>query len=302
MQKTTRRRKSLVKRILWGLTRLRENRGSNCQDFIIFNSSWDQLADDVCHEALTLLILSLYLQYPECFMTPQPDRSRLVSKVLSSAVGLWLRSQVESVEELHLQIEGGDRQILTGYIPKVMISAHKAVYQGLYMSQVDLTGENIRINLGQVLKGKPLKLLEVIPIQGSLCLEEADLNASLRAPLLANAVTDLVLNWWRSTPQMLSLLQEPMTLQNCQAVMEPNQVTLNLDWQSAAAPISMVLCTGLSLVAGNRLRLEQPKIFTPAQSIQLPDYAVELGTDVALQELRLEAGKITGRGRINVLP
>jgi hypothetical protein len=235
-------------------------------------------------------------------MTLQPDRSRLVSKVLSSAVGLWLRSQVESVEELHLQIEGGDRQILTCYIPKVAIVARQAVYQGLHLSQVDLAGENIRINLGQVLKGKPLKLLEVVPIQGSLGLEEADLNASLKVPLLANAVADLVLNWWRSTPQMLPLLREPMTLQNCQAVMEPNQVTLNFDWQSAAAPISMTLCTGLSLVAGNRLKLEQPRIFTPAQLIQLPDYEVELGTDVVLQELRLESGKITGRGQINVLP
>jgi LmeA-like phospholipid-binding len=235
-------------------------------------------------------------------MTLQPDRSRLISKVLSSAVRLWLRSQVESVEELHLRIEGSDRQILTGYIPNVAIAARKAVYQGLHLSQVNLTGETIRINLGQVLKGKPLKFLEVVPIQGSLCLEEADLNASFKAPLLANAIADLVLNWWRSTPQMLPLLQEPVTLQNCQAVIEPNQVTLNFDWQSAAAPISMTLCTGFSLVAGNRLRLEQPKILTPAPSIQLPDYEVELGTDVEFQELRLEAGKITGQGRINVLP
>jgi hypothetical protein len=240
-------------------------------------------------------------------MSQQPARRRLVSKLLSAAVRLWLRSQVESVEELEFQIEGDDRQILTGYIPKVSIAARQAVYQGLHLSQVTLTGETIRINLGQVLQGKPLRLLEVVPIQGSLWVQEADLNASLRAPLLANAIADLLLNWWRSSSQSSSqlspLLPESLTLQGCQAAIAPDRVTLNLDWQSAGAPISMTLWTGLCLVSGSRLKLEQPEVLVDGgQRVRLPDYEVDLGADVELQRLELGTGQIVGQGRINVLP
>jgi hypothetical protein len=236
-------------------------------------------------------------------MAPPPDRRPIVSKILSSAVRLWLRSQVSSVEELEFEIEGGDRQILTGDISRVTIAARGAVYQGLHLSQVDLTGERIRINLGQVLKGKPLKLLDVVPIRGSLSLLEADLNASLKAPLLTNAIADLLLNWWRSSA-LSPFLKEPMTLQQCQAAIEPNCVTLSLDWQSAAAPISMTLYTGLCLVSGSRLRLEQSKVLVAGttQAVQLEDYEFDLGRDVDLQRLDLEAGRILGQGRINVLP
>jgi LmeA-like phospholipid-binding len=236
-------------------------------------------------------------------MSLQPDRRRLVSKVLSAAVRLWLRSQVDSVEELEFQIEGGDRQILTGYIPKVSIAAHQAVYQGLHLSQVALTGETIRINLGQVLKGKPLKLLEVVPIQGSLWMLEADLNASLRAPLLANAIADLLLKWWRSSSQLSPLLPESLALQNCQAVIDPDRVMLSLDWQSAEAPISMTLWTGLCLVSGSRLKLEQPEVLVNGmERVRLSDYEIDLGSDVELHRLELETGQIIGQGRINVLP
>lgn len=245
-------------------------------------------------------------------MSPQPDRSSisLISKVLSSAVRLWLRSQVESVEELDFQIEGSDRQILTGYIPKMAIAAHKAVYKGLYLSQIDLTGEAIRINLGQVLKGKSLKLMDVVPIHGSLWWEEADLNASLKSPLLASTLAEFFVTWLREFSNFLpedlaQAMKAPLALQNAQAVIDHNQVTLKLDWRSASS-ISTTLRTGLKIVSGNRLKLEQPQLLAcvaqETSSILLQDYEVQLGTDVELQELRLETGKLWVQGQISVLP
>ncbi|MGL5193739.1 MAG: hypothetical protein ACRC8Y_09050, partial [Chroococcales cyanobacterium] len=42
--------------------------------------------------------------------TPPRSSSRSrIGWVLSSAVQLWLRSQVESIDELEVQIQGGDR-------------------------------------------------------------------------------------------------------------------------------------------------------------------------------------------------
>ena len=103
----------------------------------------------------------------------------LISKVLSPALRLWLRSQVESVAELNFSIQGKDRQILTGYIPSISLNSSRAVYQGLHLGEVELLGENIRINIGQVLKGKPLQLLEPIQVTGQVRLDQADLEASL---------------------------------------------------------------------------------------------------------------------------
>ena len=81
--------------------------------------------------------------------------SNLISKILSPALRLWLRSQVEQAEELEIQIQGQDRQILRGYVPEVSLQTRRAIYQGLRLGQVLLQGENIHINIGQVVKGKP---------------------------------------------------------------------------------------------------------------------------------------------------
>ena len=103
----------------------------------------------------------------------------LISKVLSPAVKLWLRSQVEQVEHLNFKINGQDRQILRGYIPVVSLDSSKAVYQGLHLGDIQLQGTNIRINIGQVLRGKPLRLLEPIWLKGEVYLTTDDLQASL---------------------------------------------------------------------------------------------------------------------------
>lgn len=250
-------------------------------------------------------------------MSVQPDRPSVsvVSKVLSSAVRLWLRSQVESAEVLDFQIEGGDRQILSGYIPNVVIAARRAVYRGLHLSQVGLTGETIRINLGQVLKGKPLKLLNIVPVHGSLSWDEADLNASLKSPLLMDALAEFFLVWLKASSHLLpealaQAIKAPLALQEAQATIDDNQLTLKLNWRSppkiSTPGISTTLHTGLSLVSKNRLKLEQPFLLTylaqETSTTQLQDYEVEIGTDVELQEFRLEPGKLRVQGRLNVLP
>ncbi|MBW4515185.1 MAG: DUF2993 domain-containing protein [Timaviella obliquedivisa GSE-PSE-MK23-08B] len=245
-------------------------------------------------------------------MSSPPDRPSisLISKVLSPAVGLWLRSQVESVEALEFQIEGSDRQILAGYIPKVAIGAHQAVYKGFYLSQIELTGEAIRINLGQVLKGKPLRLLNVVPIRGRLWWNETDLNASLQSPLLANSLADFFSIWLKEfsclLPENLAqAMKAPLALQEAQAMIDHDQVTLKLNWRSTPS-VSTTLRTRLRLVSGNQLKLEQPHLWAciagETSFAEMEDYEVELGTDVELQELRLEPGRLWVGGQINVLP
>ena len=114
-----------------------------------------------------------------------------MGSVLAPACRVWLRSQVSQVDSLQVDIQGGSRQILGGTIPRVAVVAVGAIYQGLSLGSIDLIAENIRINLPQVLKGQPLRLLEPIAVIAEVKFSEADLQASLAAPLLSQAITDL---------------------------------------------------------------------------------------------------------------
>jgi len=229
--------------------------------------------------------------------------SRIVSAVLSPAVRLWLRSQVSEVKELSVKIEGSDRQILGGVVPKAAIAASGAVYQGLHLTDVSLSGTNIRINLGQVLKGKPLRLLEPIPVVGVARLNEADLNTSLSAPLLANALSDFLL-------PLLGLVdvgdrQQRLNLHNPQVKIETGQLTLKAAILSINnQQISFVMRTGLRLASCHELLFEKPEveISQGLNNDNLESFKLDLGSEVELEELILSPGELICRGGIKVLP
>lgn len=242
-----------------------------------------------------------------------PKQGQLISKVLSPAVRLWLRSQVEQVETLQVKIEGGDRRILTGQIQRVGITAHKAIYQGLHLSHLHLVGENIRINLGQVLRGKPLNLLEPIPVTGSVLLEEADLNASLSASLLANALAEFLATLLKSEIQ--AVLDAPLpghqaiNLQNSKIIIATGQLTLSANLVAVSGTLTpIVIRTGLQLKNGHTLQLDRPQWLTHLQAKRglplgdLDGFEIDLGTEVDLQELSLENSTLVCRGRIMVTP
>jgi hypothetical protein len=234
-----------------------------------------------------------------------------VSSILSPAVRLYLRSQVQQVEELCLQIEGGDRQILTGHIPQVSVSARNAVYQGFHLSYISLIGSNIRVNIGQVLRGKPFRLLAIVPVEGEALLQEADLNASLRSPLLAAAVTDFLVNLLRSqgadsTP---GEAEESLKLKDLQLLIHPNQLTLSASLISASGHVTpLVICSGIELASGHELQFTRPQWLTHAHAKRglplkdLDGFLIDLGAEVNIQELKLESGQIACRGQVNVIP
>lgn len=263
------------------------------------------------------------------------QRSRIISKVLSPAVRLWLRSQLESAEALQFQIEGGDRQILSGHIPKVTIAASGVVYQGIALSQISAAGEGIRVNLREVMQGKPLRLMDVVPVQAEAKLTEADLNASLQTPLLANALTDLLLTWLqaaisvsrsnRLTDSFIQALRNSsIKLHQPQASLKTNQLVLSGTLVSTEhndgsfAPVSFVLSTSLQVLDGTKLQLDRPQWLiqpqiepeipsTPLQnsdfqSFDFQSFEIDLGSDVNIQQLLLEEGQMICCGSINVLP
>ncbi|MEH2276919.1 MAG: DUF2993 domain-containing protein [Nostoc sp.] len=230
--------------------------------------------------------------------TRNTNKIRIITQVLTTALKLWLRTQVSQISELEVEIKASDRQILSGRIPLVSIFATHAVYQGLLITKIQLMAENIRINIGSVVKGQPLRLLETVPVVGDLIVDEKDLNASLSSNLLSTALSDLLVKvspTHYSEPQ--SINWQEILLQNNQIILRGIKVT-----NSQTTPLE--ICLDLQLLNGHELRLANIQI-KPDQGNILKDnheYNLDLGSDVDIQELTLIPGKLVCRGRINVNP
>lgn len=239
--------------------------------------------------------------------SPTSKQSRIISTVLSPAVRLWLRSQLEQADDLHVTIEAGDRQLLSGSISRVSVSAQKAVYRGIVLSQAQVVGERIRTNLRQLLRGKPLRLLEAFPVSGEIQLNEADVNASLRSPLLANAVIEFLLTLLES--ELEGPEDEEIKLRDPQVLLGPERVTLIATLESDHNnPTPVVVRTGFQIENGNELKLDRPQWLPHANAQRglalndLHGFTFHLGPHVDIQKLLLEAGRVVCQGQIMVTP
>lgn len=227
-------------------------------------------------------------------------KSRIISTIVSPAIRLWLRSQLDRVEGLQFELAGSDRQILSGYIPRVSLTANQAVYQGLHLSQIQLEGHDICFNLPQVLRGKPLHLLNPFPLVGQLNLLESDLQASLQAPLLSQALMDLFgpLLGSDSSLEQGEIYWQQVELASSQLVL----------WgtckPSESENIPITIRTHLELVTPQQLRLHPLHIQLhpddPPRAIE--GFCLDLGSDVHLLEIALNAEQLLCRGHLKVMP
>lgn len=245
--------------------------------------------------------------------TTTPSRQRWISTLLEPAIKLWLQSQMESVAELTVKIEAGDRQILSGCIPQVALAARQAVYRGLHLSQIAIQGQDIQINLGQVMRGKPLRLLHPVPVAVDLRLHEKDLNRSLGAPLLAGAVADLLAEWLRAA-HGVGLKGHLAAHPSPQITLADDRLTLMAPWQDKAGGRgTLTLTAGVYLAGHHCLQFQQPQLsYQPAAEGEealppplaelLADFALDLGTDVELTILQIQPGALHCQGYLWVNP
>ena len=228
-------------------------------------------------------------------------KSRIVSIFLSPALQFWLQSQLEQVEQLKVHIEGSDHQIVQGKIPLVSVAASNVIFRGLHFTEVKLSANSIRINIGQVMKGKPLKILKSFPIFGQIKLLQSDLNASLESGLLVQAIIEFL------TPLLpldfLEGLEQPIRLYDQKAEISTSHLSLFAKVLSEFdEKIPINIQTDLKLVTSCILLLDNLKF----QVLQNSNYdfsntiKVDLGSDVNLQELTLESGQLICQGSLIV--
>ncbi|MFM7365044.1 MAG: DUF2993 domain-containing protein [Cuspidothrix sp.] len=223
---------------------------------------------------------------------------RIITKILTSAIKLWLKSQLTQVSHLEVQIKASDRQLLSGCIPGVLIAANGAVYQGLCITQVELEAKNIKLNVASMLKGQPLQLLEVVPVVGKLILAVEDLNNSLSSPLLLTAINDLLVTLLaESSLNSKPITWEKITLDNQLLIL--HGLTMS-DLDRSCFDIYL----GLELLNGQELRLTPVQVKTDQEVLLEGNspYIINLGTDVDMEDISLRSEQLTCYGRVNVNP
>ena len=226
------------------------------------------------------------------------NKFKLVTNVLTKAIKLWLRTQVDHIEQLQLDIQAGNRQILSGYIPSVSIIADKAVYQGLHLSFIDLVAENIRINIGSILKGEQLRLLENVSVFCELSQVESDFSASLSSTLLSTALNDILANFLsEDTLNSNSISWQELEIKD-------NQMIINATIDEENNPQALLFCLGLNLLSTHELRIAPISVTSNTKTLfeSSDGEYLDLGSDVEIQDLNLLPGKIICRGMINVNP
>jgi hypothetical protein len=222
-----------------------------------------------------------------------PSRG-IISSILSPACAAWLRTQVSSVESLQIQIAAKDRQILSGVVPSVSVIAHRTVYRGISLQRIQLLAQQIEINLGQVVRGQQLQLLQPILVEASATIDEADLLSSLTAPLLADPIADLI-------AKLVGVRDTSLSVSWQTAQLQFDQLTLIGQLAPEGTPITIY--TGIQLIAGHILDLRPLKIDCATLGARLPEsYQIDLGPEVDLAELTIQAGNLTCQGQIRVRP
>jgi LmeA-like phospholipid-binding len=223
---------------------------------------------------------------------------RLITQALTTAIKLWLRTQLTQVSQIEVEIGASDRQILSGSMPSVSIFATNAVYQGVHVTRIQLWAENIRINIGEILKGKPLRLLEVVPVVAELIVEEQDLNNSLSSELLSTALNDVLVKLLPEECQKSKpIFWQEITIDNQRLILSG---VLSPDSESTFLEISM----GLELLNGRELKLSQVQIKYNQEVVGKSNsgYNLDLGSDVDIKEITLKSSQLICRGQINVNP
>ncbi|MEM9003696.1 MAG: DUF2993 domain-containing protein [Cyanobacteria bacterium P01_F01_bin.86] len=242
--------------------------------------------------------------------------SGVISRLLPPAIRLWLHTQVEHVEELVFRIEGRDHQILSGHIPEVLLSAQKAVYQGVHLSQVAVKASGIHINLGQVIRRKPLRLLSPFPVSGNVYLTTADLNHSLQSPLLGEGLYSFLQLLAQSQPEAADLQAILNRFPNRTVLphyaptarIGPDHITLKLIPGEGQTLPPIAIATQLGIQDGHRLCLKEPRWLTEpdtATTTPLPalhGFEIDLGSEVILTECAIQTDQLSLAGSIRVMP
>lgn len=238
---------------------------------------------------------------------PEKSGSHIISKVLSPAIRVWLRSQLEEIKYLDFAIEGTDRQIWRGVIPTIHLEAKGAVYRGLHLSLAQLKTGEIKFSFGKVLKGNGWHLDHAIQVGGNIQVTISDLLVSVQSPLFRGAIADLLRKFlpgeiFNTLPSPLDIHDLHLAINNDLAtgkdpVLQLTGKIRNSDQQL----IPFSLQTKLTLVSPQELLLKG-LTWSMAEIQHMDDLKIFLGSDVYVNNLIVDATQLAIEGGFQVNP
>jgi hypothetical protein len=229
-----------------------------------------------------------------------PAFAQIASSLLNPLVASWIRSEVDQVENLKVQISGSDADIFNGVIAQAVISGDNLAYQGFQVSQVQLNGQNIRLNVAEAVNGKNLRLLAPVPVAVQMRLSEADLNQTLQSPMiqqqLAQAKVKLPIPGGENVPFLI---------QNPKVKLENGRIRIQANVSTGTTAVPVTLTTGLNTQNQNQLVLINPTWVTNGQTIPiagLNNLVIQLDPDVQVNRLDLQTGQVLYDGQLTIQP
>ena len=205
----------------------------------------------------------------------------LIAGALRPAIGLWLRSQLDAVETLHIEIAGRDREFLQGHIARAMLQATAITYRGLSLERVELAAAAIE------LQWQPSVQLRA-PVAAALrvSLTRVNLTASLGSPLLQEGIADLLTRAFGTNP----LAEGPANWET--ACFEAGKIIL----QGKSTRLEL----GVAALQG-RLQLAPVRLQVGERIWETPTATVELG-DAMLSHLELDGDRCYLQGNLGIRP
>ncbi len=246
------------------------------------------------------LSLSLPLAILVMTFLSLPALGQVASALLNPLVAAWIRSTVDQVDDLQVQVQGSDGEILGGTIPQASVSGNNIRYQGFQITQLQLNGQQIQLNVSEAIQGQPLKLQNPIPVQVLMRLTEADLNQTLQAPLIQAQLAKAQVELPAGNESV------PFLISNPQVELDPDlvriQATLTTPDQTQV-PFNMV--TGLRAQNQNQLVLVNPQWVSNGQSLPiagLDNLALQLDSDVQINQIEIIQDQILYDGSLTIQP
>lgn len=110
-----------------------------------------------------------------------------VGRLLEKALLVLLKSQLDDCGDLNVAVGGSNWDLLRGKVKRIEVSAKKAVYKGIVLSEVGLAASNVRAKLG-----KNRLFQQPFIVHANIRVREQDFNTSLTSSILSSSLNDIL--------------------------------------------------------------------------------------------------------------
>ena len=226
----------------------------------------------------------------------------LVSKLLSKAIKLWLKSQVSTIQDLDIAILSENKQILQGNIAQVLIKATHVIYQDLHLSRLGIDGTNIKFDLSKVIKQKSFRLQELIKVDLEIYLSASDLQHSCTSKILSSALTEIWCHFLKQSHRQNLCLDEYYQWKNLSIL--ASGIVIQGYFKRQEHLDCLKLKTQVELGDPHTLLLTPKEIITSEDLPVITNETLtfDLGEEVKINFLEITEEQISLQGEITIYP